>query len=1512
MASVPRGFPASRPAWRQAKFLLLLFIVGCVLDDLTGPDEVFSDLGIGGDTVMAVGATQSLVVNVSDRTDEGPLRILWTSSDSSVFTVDNGRVTAISEGQATISARLTGPDLSQPLTRTIDLRSAWGAIGIEAVDSLTGIGETRQVATNGLNPDGDPYGPVQPDYASSDTMVFVVDSTGLLRSTGPGTATLTATLDSLSADREIRVRQVAGGITFRDPEIVFTTVGRDTVITVEVHDTRGAPIVGATGIWETSDSTAISIVAPGVLRSLRPAATTVTVTLDTVQSGVPTRVAQTVGGLTPGAGQNETAEVGTTVSTAPAVVVSDGVGNPIEGVVVTFTVAAGGGVVTDSVVTTDATGLATVGGWTLGTTAGENRLRASVSGGPTLEFVATGVAGPISEAQSLVTVDQDTLAVGAQTTVRLEARDQYDNVLTTGGASVAFATSGGTSDGTMGSTVDAGDGTYSAVFSATTSGTATTVGATIGGLAVSTPLPSLTVVPAAVAASLSIDSGDGQTAIAGSAVAAPIRVLAEDAGASPVANVVVTFSVATGGGSVQGAVVSTNAAGIAELGSWTLGTSTGSNTLTATAGALNTTFNATSVAGPGDASASLLDTPSGTMSAGDTLVFTLTARDQYGNPTPSGGQSVAFTASGGTSGGTFDPPVDVGDGTYTVEFVGTTAGSPTTISATLDGEIVGETVDVQVDAGAAAQLTASAGDGQSAAAGTAVSVAPSIQVLDAYGNGVAGQSVDFTVVAGGGSVSGGSTASGADGIASVGSWTLGTSLGSNVLRATAGTLTFDVSATSVPGPAAPGTSVATVSKDTVVVGEEITLTLAGRDVYDHPTTTGGATVAFAISGGSSGGTIGSTSDNGDGTYSAAFTGTTAGTPVQLSVTLDGAAVTTPMPSLVVEESSEASTLEVDAGADQTAFAGTEVTTRPRVLARDGSSNPVEGVVVTFTVTGGNGTLTDSVVVTDTNGLAEVGAWALDPVPGANSISASAGALSVEFTATGIVGPGSAEGSLLDVSVDTLAAGDSTAVTVTARDAFGNPLTTGGQIVAFSLEGGESGGTFGATVDNSDGTYTAMLTATDAGSTGSVTATLDGDTLVATRPLTVIPGEPAELSVALGDNQIVTVGLALPVAPTVELADAFGNPISGETVGFAVVAGGGGITDPVATTDTEGRAAVGSWTLGTTPGTNTLRATAGPLTVDIDATALVGAASPAQSLVTTAVGSLTAGDSTTLTLQTRDTFGNDVPSGGATVVFSVTGGGSDGIVGNTVDNGDGTYDAVFLGQIAGTATTVEATLDGAPVTTTLPTISVTPGLPDTLVVIAGSGQSAIVNQAVGTAPRVRVEDEFGNLVTGQLVTFTVDAGDGMVTGATVNSDAAGEAEVGAWVLGTVSGENSLLAVAGTASTQILATGLPDAGSPSTSLLTVTSGSVIVSELVTLTLTVRDQFGNPVGVGGQAVSFSQSEGVGISIGTIGSVTDQGDGTYTATFLGVTAGTPTTITATLDGELVGDVVQIQVDLP
>ncbi len=80
---------------------------------------------------------------------------------------------------------------------------------------------------------------------------------------------------------------------------------------------------------------------------------------------------------------------------------------------------------------------------------------------------------------------------------------------------------------------------------------------------------------------LAKQAGDNQTAEPGQPVPVPPAVRVTTATGAAVSGVVVTFAVASGGGSITGATPTTGTDGVATVGSWTLGDAEGANTLTA-------------------------------------------------------------------------------------------------------------------------------------------------------------------------------------------------------------------------------------------------------------------------------------------------------------------------------------------------------------------------------------------------------------------------------------------------------------------------------------------------------------------------------------------------------------------------------------------------------------------------------------------------------------------------------------------------------------------------------------------------------------------------------------------------------------------------------------------------------------------------------------------------------------------------------------------------------------------
>jgi alpha-tubulin suppressor-like RCC1 family protein len=324
--------------------------------------------------------------------------------------------------------------------------------------------------------------------------------------------------------------------------------------------------------------------------------------------------------------------------------------------------------------------------------------------------------------------------------------------------------------------------------------------------------------------------------------------------------------------------------------------------------------------------------------------------------------------------------------------------------------------------------------------------------------------------------------------------------------------------------------------------------------------------------------------------------------------------------------------------------------------------------------------------------------------------------------------------------------------------------------------------------------------------------------------------PAVLAPFDGDLQTAVVGTAVAKAPTVRLLDDKNAGVAGIVVTFAVSTGGGSITGAIDTTDATGAASIGTWTLGTAPGTNSLTATSGSLTATITATATVGRAFSITPVAgkdqSASVGTNVA---TAPAVAVRDTFANAVA--GATVTFTVATGGG------TVTGATAISDASGIATLGGwkLGTTVGANSLGAASGNLTASFNATAvaGAPAKLIIFPGTYAAAAIaqpDQKVDQQPNVIVSDAFNNPVPNVTVVFSVGASGGTfaTSGGRVTNQY-GVAYVDSWVLGSQPGDYTLMATVSTMSVTFHATATPS--TPPTSSPPATSSLLRFSVLST---------------------------------------------------------------------------------
>jgi hypothetical protein len=147
---------------------------------------------------------------------------------------------------------------------------------------------------------------------------------------------------------------------------------------------------------------------------------------------------------------------------------------------------------------------------------------------------------------------------------------------------------------------------------------------------------------------------------------------------------------------------------------------------------------------------------------------------------------------------------------------------------------------------------------------------------------------------------------------------------------------------------------------------------------------------------------------------------------------------------------------------------------------------------------------------------------------------------------------------------------------------------------------------------------------------------------------------ATLEAFEGEDQRAAAGTPVAVPPAVRVTDDAGQPVAEVEVSFVVTGGGGSATGDTRFTDSDGIARVGDWTLGSTPGTNTLEARAGslqgsPVVFTAEATS-VGALDHFRFTVQPV--DVEEGEPFTVEVVLEDADGNVVPASGIPIVVSL--------------------------------------------------------------------------------------------------------------------------------------------------------------------------------------------------------------------------------------------------------------------
>ncbi|HIH3146381.1 TPA: inverse autotransporter adhesin IatC [Escherichia coli] len=1086
--------------------------------------------------------------------------------------------------------------------------------------------------------------------------------------------------------------------------------------------------------------------------------------------------------------------------------VTDAFGNTLAGQ--TVSVLADNGATTAPTVSTEPDGTVEIS--VTSQTAGISTVTATINNSTLSQNVTFIADVRTAKIADLVVIKDGSVADGATAnTLQVTVTDAFGNTLAGQTVSV-LAGNGATVAPTV---ITEPDGTVEISVTSQTAGIST-VTASINSSSLSRDVTFIADVRTAQIAELVVIKDNS---VADGATANTLQVKVTDAFGNTLAGQ--TVSVTAGNGATVAPTVITELDGMVEI-SVTSQTA-GASTVTASINSSSLSRNVTFIADVRTAQiAELVVIKDGSEADGATA-NTLRARvtDAFGNALA--GQTVSVLADNGAT--TAPTVITEPDGKVEISVTSQTAGV-SAVTASINNSTLSQNVMFIADIRTAqiAELVVIK-DGSEADGATANTLRA--RVTDAFGNALAGQTVSVT--AGNGATVAPTVITEPDGMVEI-----------SVTSQTAGTTAVTASINS-----------SSQSRNVTFIADVRTAQIAELVVIKDGSEADGATantlrarVTDAFGNALAGQTVSVLADNGA-TVSPAVTTEPDGT-VEISVTSQTAGISTVTATINSSSQSQNVTFVADIRTAQIAdlevikdgsVADGSTANTLRVRVTDAFGNALGGQTVS--VLAGNSATVAPTVITEPDGTVAISVTS--QTAGISAVTASINSSSQSQSVTFVADIRTAQIADLVVIKDDSVADGAMANILRARvtDAFGNTLA--GQTVSVMAD---NGATVASTMTTKpDGTVEISVTSQTAG-ISTVTATINNSTLSqnVTFIADVRTAKIADL-VVIKDDSVADGAMANMLRARV--TDAFGNTLAGQTV--SVTAGNGATVTPTVTTQPDGTVEIS--VTSQTAGVSAVTATINNHSLSQNVTFVPGDASQLTSTVETNKSNYTVGETITITVTLRDAFDNLVTGAASQLAANsvLTVDGTDpSETGSWVESG-GVYTTTRMATIAGTDQHANLQLQTWSDGVTSDRYDIQSGSPaQATSTIATDKNAYIAGETITVA--VTLKDAHGNLVEG---------GESLLSGDNVTVE--GAVRSGGWseTAGVYTATWSAQ-MAGDSHHATLT--LPEwGGSKQSESYSIHSGApvqansairtdksaYIAGEPLTVTVTLRDEFGNP---------------------------------------------------------------------
>ena len=207
--------------------------------------------------------------------------IAWTSGNTSVATVSSsGLVSGLAAGSATITATSEGKSGTAAITVTA-VTVPVASVTVSPASASVPAGQTAQLTATPKDSSGNALTGRTIAWASSNTSVATVSSSGLVRGVVAGSATITATSEGKSGSSAITVTAVPVASVTVSPASATVFVSQTLQLSATPKDANGNTLTGRTITWGSSNNAVATVSSSGLVSGVTAGSATITATSET-------------------------------------------------------------------------------------------------------------------------------------------------------------------------------------------------------------------------------------------------------------------------------------------------------------------------------------------------------------------------------------------------------------------------------------------------------------------------------------------------------------------------------------------------------------------------------------------------------------------------------------------------------------------------------------------------------------------------------------------------------------------------------------------------------------------------------------------------------------------------------------------------------------------------------------------------------------------------------------------------------------------------------------------------------------------------------------------------------------------------------------------------------------------------------------------------------------------------------------------------------------------------------